>query len=139
MKSPTPPAVLERSIDEHIVAAQDLLNLLAHERAVLESANAEQIARTCRDKAAALARLSLLSPMLKKHGSAIVLPAQRETLLDLLRRCHRENLANGVLLEARAVRVRRALSSLQGQLPAQGYDRRGRCGYALPGRVDGRA
>jgi flagellar biosynthesis/type III secretory pathway chaperone len=137
--APLPAAVLERSVDEHIGAAEELLRLLEQERALLESADAEQVSRSSRDKAAVLVRLSLLSPMLKKHGVAIVLPGQRSRLIDLLQRCRQENLANDALLQARALRVRRALDNLQRDLPVQGYDRRGRCGYALPGRVSGRA
>lgn len=140
MKPQTPPAaVVERSVDEYIAAAEGLLGLLAQERASLEAADAEHIARLAREKAAGLARLCTLSPLLRNHGSAIVLPGQRQRLLELLARCQQENQVNGNLLEARAQRTRRALARLQGEAPAQGYDRSGRSRYALPGRVSGRA
>lgn len=133
----TPGVAAEPTVETHLATARELLGLLAVEHGALLAADAVQLAKVCRDKTAALTRLCQLAPRLKNNGAATLPQQQRQQLAELLLGCQQQNLANRGLLEARAARARRTLGGIQGAQMAQAYDRRGRCGYSVSGRVRG--
>lgn len=117
------------NLNQHVINAQALIDILSRERAALMSQDVEALTELNQSKSAAATQLHQLGVSLKKlcagaEGKAVEtficrqtdgleLLARWQLLLQLAARCQQANLENGVLLLDRQQRVRASLQLIR--------------------------
>lgn len=133
-------SLLGDNLNQHVINAQALIDILSRERAALMSQDVEALAELSQSKSAAAELMHHLGNSLRKmcggaEGKAVEsficrqtngleLLARWQLLLQLAARCQQANLENGVLLQDRQQRVRASLQLIR-QLPRPLYGRAG--------------
>jgi len=133
-------SLLGDNLNQHVIIAQALIEILAKERAALMIQDVETLVEVNHAKSTSAEQLHQLGISLKKmcHGAegkavesficrqinGLELLARWQQLLQLADRCQKANLENGVLLQERQQRVRASLQMIR-QAPRPLYGRAG--------------
>lgn len=124
-----PSSPLAENLNQHVITAQSLIEILARERAALMSQDVEALSAVNADKSAAATDLQrqgaalvalaggaegkALEAFICRQPDGLELLARWQLLLQLAGQCQNANMQNGILLQDRQQRVRASLQLIR--------------------------